>query len=372
MSVVIKEIHASQLARPMSCAGFLHFEDLPKPDTSEAAEEGTAAAELLERLLKKQPIVGQATNGVYFNDEMHFFIRPIAELIQRSAHGEVFAEQRVDWQTRSGIWVRGRYDVSFDAENILYIDDLKYGWGIVEAPKNWQLLAYAIGEVIRRKTAFPKIRLRIHQPRPHHEDGPTRVWEITYAELLEYKEQIESRLEMIQHGHNDLQTGKHCKYCPAAGESCPAFNKLFYRGLEVSHQFVQDQINEEELARQLDHASRAAEVIKIKLDSLTELAVNRIKGGKVIPGYLTETRLGDRKWKDGISPDAIKMLTGVDVTEKSMMSPAKAEKAGVPKEFVTGLVERRFLGQKIVKRDHNEAGNKIFGATQPKREGTNV
>lgn len=363
---MITEVHASQLARPMSCAGFLHFEDLPKPDTSEAAEEGTAAGELLERLLLNQSVGAQARNGVYFDDDMRFYIPPIAESIFLLAgRNPVQCEQRIDWQTRSGIWIKGRYDASFEAEGVLYIDDLKYGWGVVEAPKNWQLLAYAIGEVIKRKTAYPKIRLRIHQPRPHHEDGSTRVWEISYAELLDYKEQIENRMDMIAGNIKDLQTGKHCKYCPAAGEACPAFNKLFYRGVEVSHEFVQDAIDETELARQLDHAVRASEAIKIKLDSLNELAVSRIKSGKLIPGYLTEERLGDRKWKDGISPDAILALTGVSVIEKTMMSPAKAEKAGVHKEFVKQLVDRRYLGQKLVKKDHSVVGDKIFGKGDP-------
>ena len=48
-----------------------------------------------------------------------------------------------------------------------------------------------------------------------------------------------------------------------------------------------------------------------------------------------------------------------------MLSPAKAEKAGVPKEFVNSLVDRRFLGQKIVKKDGSDVGNKIFGKNKP-------
>ncbi len=360
------EIHCSQLARPMVCAGFLSFENLPKSEGGPAAEEGTAYGELVERMLLNQPIPMQARNGVYFDDDMRFYARPVVDEILNDRESEVLCEQIVDWQTRSGVWIRGKYDISFLRRRSLYIDDNKYGWGIVEAPNNWQLIGYAIGEIIRRATAIETIILRIHQPRPHHEGGPTREWVISYKQLLELKEQIEVRMESIVAGERTLTTGKQCKYCAAAAEACPAFNRLFYRALEVSTEFTQDVVDEAELARQLDHVHRAQEVIKIKMDSLNELAVSRIKGGKLIPGYQTETRYGDRKWKGIATPEVIKTLTGKDVMEKSMLSPAKAEKLGIHKDFINQLVDRHFLGQRLVKADTSATGNKIFGKVAPK------
>lgn len=359
------EVHCSSLARPMVCAGFLSFEGLERSPGGPAADEGTAAGELLERVVLGHDLPKQARNGVYFDDDMHFYVKPIAEEIHSNRQSEVLCEQPIDWRTRSGVWIRGKYDISFVRGGCLYIDDLKYGWGIVEVENNWQLIGYAIGEVIRRGTAFETIVLRIHQPRPHHEDGSTREWKLTYAELLQLKEKIEVRFEEIVNGNRTLETGKQCKYCPAAGEACPAFNRLFYRALEVSTEFTQDKIDETELARQLDHVNRASEVIKIKTDSLNELAVSRIKAGKIIPGYLTESRLGDRKWKAGISPEVVETLTGKKITEQVMLSPAKAEKVGVPKEFINQLVDRHFLGQKLIRKDHAVVGDKIFGKAAP-------
>lgn len=363
---MIAEIRCSALARPMVCAGFTAFENLPVQPTNPAAEEGTAAGELLERMLLNKDIPAQARNGVYFDDDMAFYTKPIAEEIKSNVQGPILCEQRIDWQTRSGIRIKGSYDISFVREGKLYIDDLKYGWGLVEVQENWQLLGYAIGEVIRRGVAFEKIVLRIHQPRPHHEDGSTRVWELTYGELLGYKERIDQRMEAIVSGDKTLTTGKQCKYCPATAEACPAFNRLFYRALEVSYEFTQDQINEDELARQLDHVNRASEIIKIKKDSLEELAINRLKGGKIIPGYLTEPRYGDRQWKPGVvTPEVIKTLTGKNIVEEVMLSPAKAEKLGIPKDFINKLVDRRFLGNKLTRKDHTAIGNKIFGGGAP-------
>lgn len=361
------EIRCSQLARPMACAGFTSFKDLPVQESGPAAEEGTACGELLERLLLNKEIPAQAKNGVYFDNDMRFYTKPIVEEINANRQTDVLCEQRIDWRTRSGIWIRGSYDISFVRNGALYIDDLKYGWGIIEVKDNWQLLGYAIGEVIRRGVAFEKIVLRIHQPRPHHEDGTTREWVLSYNELLAYKEKIDSRMDELAAGQNNLSTGPHCRYCPAAAEACPAFNRIFNRGLEVSTEFVQDAINEEQLARQLDHAYRAADAIKIKLDSLNQLAVSRVKAGKIVPGYITEESYGDRKWKADISPEVVKSLTGKDITEKIMLSPAKAEKMGVPKDFVNKLVDRHFIGQKLVKKNATKVADKIFGTEAPKR-----
>lgn len=364
---MITEIRCSKLARPMVCAGFLSFENLPDPeDAGLPAQQGTAYGEYIERCLLGHSIPEKARNGIYFDDDMRFWAKGSIDEIRSNVQGDIRCEQRIDWQTRSGIWIRGSYDISFVRDGALYIDDNKYGWGIVEVRENWQLLGYAIGEVIRRQTAFEKIVLRIHQPRPHHEDGWLRAWELSYGELLAYKEKIEARMDEIAAGNRQLQTSKSCKYCPAAAESCPAFNRLFYRSLEVSTEFTQDQIDELELSRQLDHVGRAMEVLKIKQDSLTELATTRIKTGKIVPGYVTEERYGDRRWKPGTDPAAIKILTGVDLIDApAMLSPAKAEKAGIHKKFVNQFVDRPFLGMKVVRKDASDVGNKIFGRTAP-------
>ncbi len=337
--------------------------------TNAAAEEGTAFGELVQRTLLGSDIPKQAANGVYFDDDMRFYAKPCVAEVLNDKESEVLCEQRIDWQTRSGIWIRGSYDRSFIRKGCLYIDDDKYGWGIVEVRDNWQLLGYAIGEVIRRGIAFEKVVLRVHQPRPHHEDGHLREWVLTYGELLEYKERIEQRMEQIAAGDKSLVTGKQCKYCAASAEACPAFNRAFYRALEITTEFTQDQIDERELARQLDHVARAEEVIEIKRRSLHELAVSRISGGKIIPGWITEKSYGNREWKKGISPDVIETLTGRKVTEQVMLSPAKVEKLGVHKNFVAGLTERFFKGEKLVKKDATDLGNKIFGKVAPVANG---
>lgn len=359
------EIRCSKLARPMVCAGYI-FLQAEDSEGGDPAKEGTACGELLQLTLEKKPIGDIASNGVRFTEDMRFHVGPLAQDIFNRAVGDIKCEQKIEWQTHSGIWIRGSYDVSYvDKRGYLCIDDLKYGWGIVEVKENWQTLGYAIGEVIRRGQAFSHISIRILQPRPHHEDGPIREWVISYQELLQYKEKIERRMQEIADGRKDFQTSSQCKYCKGAAEECPAFSRLFYRSLEVSMDFVQDSITNEELARQLDQVKRASEAIKIKSDSLVELGTSRIKKGELIPGYIQSNSYSQREWKPGISPEAIKVMTGKDIMEKTMMTPAKAEKLGVSKELVKQLSSSRMTGVKLEKKNGSDVGNKIFGNQNP-------
>ncbi|MFM6929438.1 MAG: DUF2800 domain-containing protein [Bdellovibrio sp.] len=361
---LITEVRCSGLSRLMTCPGSLFFENLPPEEDSAPAKEGTAAGRYLQHLLEGTEPGTHCENGVMFDEDMKFYVTPIAEDIMAEQYHQpdptVLCEQRIDWPSRSGIMIRGQYDISFVRNGKLHIEDLKYGWGIVDVKENWQLLGYAIGEVIRRQQVFSSIVFKIHQPRPHHEDGPTRTWEISYDELLQYKEKIEDRMLDISHGYRQLVTSAKCLYCPAVN-FCPAFNRAFYNTVDYSmSHFQQDDIKDEVVANQLQLIERMEEIVKIKKRSLEQLAVYRINQGGIIPGYILDKSFGDRKWKPGISPKAIETLTGKKIVKEEMMSPAQAEKLGVPKELVATLVDRHFVGMKVKKGDAGKMADKIF------------
>lgn len=339
----------------MTCAGSMFLQS-PRAPAGQPALDGTAAGELLRFKVHQQPAPAQASNGVYFDNDMDFFTAETAKKIPAHANSEV----HVPWTTRSGIIIDGRYDFAFEHEGILYIDDFKYGFGIVEVFENWQLLAYAIGEVIRLNKYFPKIRMRIHQPRPHHEGGPTRTWEITYEELNEYKERIEVRMAQLASGFSELVVSEKCKYCSHAAETCPAFNRAFFSAVDVTlNQAVQDGITEAELSKQLDLMDQITNIFKIKKDSIEELAKMRIRSGKVIPGWISEDSYGHRKWNPGVSPASVKAICGADITEVVTMSPAQAEKkARAPKDLIEKLASAPFAGQKLVRKDAVKAAPK--------------
>lgn len=365
----VDHVRCSALSRAMKCRGFLFLKDLPEQETNAAAEEGTAAGELLAHMLTQRTlepnIPTHAKNGVEFDSDMYFYTRPIAQEILLKGV-QVLCETRIDWPTRSGIEIRGSYDIGYMVGTTLHIEDLKYGWGIVDVNKNWQLLGYAIGEYFRLQRLgvnIESIVLKIHQPRPHHEDGTTREWLLTPGDLMVYRAEIEDHFFAVAQGDNTLTTGPQCKYCAGAAKDCPAFSRVFYSAIDVAlANPKQDSLTEEEIAKQLELLERVGEVFKIKNDSLQSLAMNRIKGGKIIKGWTVDKNYGDRKWKKDISPDVIETLTGKKIVEQVMLSPAKAEKLGVSKKLVESLVEQHFIGLKLKRKNNDAEGDKIFGA----------
>jgi hypothetical protein len=365
----ITEIRCSGLHRPMQCPGFVFMKDLPPDEETAEAKEGTACGELLAHMLRQRTTTPQvpthASNGVFFDNDMYFYARITAERILAEAVGEILCEQRIDWMTPSGILIRGSYDVVFmDAQGRLHIEDLKYGWVHVEVKPNWQLLGYAIGEYFRRISLGQHVQtfvLRIHQPRPLHEEGPIRTWELDLAELTQYHSQIVQRMQEIADGNSGLQTGKSCKYCPAAG-SCAAINKAVYTGIDLAMgKAVQDHLTNQQLADQMLLIERAMSLLDIRKDSLEELVVNRIRGGQVIPGLTIEESWGHRKWKNNVSAEALESMTGKKLTESILITPAKAEKLGIHESFISQLTERYRIGNKVKRKDNNAMADQIFG-----------
>lgn len=282
-----REIRCSSLDRYMKCPGFAQMTDLMPNESGPAAEEGTAAGELLQAMLEqrslKPSVSNVAKNGVRFDSDMYYYLTPIAQEIL-SKNVTVNCEQRIDWNPCPGIAIRGQFDIQYVIDDTLYIEDLKYGWKIVDVKENWQLLGYAIGKQISMayaKEQVPKyIQFTIHQPRPHHEEGRSRTWKIDRDETTKYYYQIQDQMKLIASGDRTLKTGKHCKYCPAAANRCPAINRSLYEGIDtVMYDFKQDDVNEQEIAKQLSFLTEVANIVKIKLDAMSDLACLRMREG---------------------------------------------------------------------------------------------
>lgn len=368
---MIKEIRCSSLHRPMNCIGFLSIENLQESEEGLPAKEGTACGELLSEMIRQgtpNPTFGPyATNGIFLNQDMWFYARATyQDICTRSEGNKIETEERIDWMTKAGIKIRGQFDISFiNRKTVLNIEDLKFGWKIVDVKENWQLIGYAIGQMQRlyRETGFmaTHVNFRIHQPRPYHPDGRIREWFISYEELLPYWQRIEEKMIAYVNGDRTLSTGKSCQYCEALN-SCPAMNRSVYKSVEtvMSDDWQDKVIGNEELAKEYELLGRVQEILKIKRDSLKQLAIMRLQNNQIIPGYTYEPELGDRKWKDNVTAKSILAFTGKDITKIDILSPNQAEKMGVPRKLVAQLTERAHKGADLVKKDVTDEALKIL------------
>ena len=353
----------------MQCLGYLSLENLVHEEAGQPAKDGTAVGELLSEMIRQRtdsPKIGTtASNGTFLDQDMWFHARDTYNTILQRAQGNpIETEERIDWMTPAGITIRGQFDISFVVGNTLHVEDLKYGYGIVDVKENWQLIGYAIGQWFRLAEAYNYrpdfIHFTIHQPRPYHEKGRVRDWVISVQELFQYYTQICERMQAYVNGDRTLETGKACKYCNA-GSTCPALNRSANKAMDtVLCEWSEKPLTNEEVAEQYELLQRAHELLELRLKSVEQLAISRIQANQIVPGYAFEMAYGDRKWKSNVTPESIHALTGVTITKTEMLSPNQAEKAGVSKKLTSVFTEKPAKGVKLVKKDVAEEANKIL------------
>lgn len=122
-------------------------------------------------------------------------------------------------------WLTGHLDVTaFKADlSVIAFDDLKTGSNIVdEADCNWQVLGYAT--LLRMN--YPEVQKiigRIRQPRKPEELGERTTRMVLEGERLHRAaEFLEREINKALANTMEIQTGKHCRFCPA-WMRCPAF-----------------------------------------------------------------------------------------------------------------------------------------------------
>lgn len=355
-------INADDLNRFMRCNGSRFMATSPvamNADTS-ARDEGTAAhymavATFTNQFKINELVDRKAPNGVYMSSEMAEFVSEyLHAIVDRQT---TFAEMEVDTSfTGPEFIVNGRADHICIVGSTLYIDDFKYGWRTIEPEMNWTLIAHTAGFCGSRGIRPTEFVFSIHQPRPYHPDGKIREWRIS-AERLE---------NLIIELHNTLTdpsdmlyTGDHCRKCPSLA-NCPAAQRAGFNAVDVSEMAFNDEIDNEALSQELDILSQAERALSNRLKACEELAKHRIRSGAIVENYSLSTTMGNRNWKKGITPEFVATVTGVDISEKSMISPAKAEKLIDP-EIVKTFTERSETGIKLNRVKADSKAKRIFG-----------
>lgn len=166
---------------------------IPDDESSEAADQGTAAHSVREKCLTTgkdaHDFIGsvEVVNGREWpvTEEMADYLQPGIDWIrERSAGGKLLIEEKVALDP----WLPGQFgtvDCAFawvnpvDGVKELVLSDLKYGFVAVEAEGNPQQMIYALG-VLRRFYGMdryhwpPRVRIMIDQPRR----GGIKEWSV--------------------------------------------------------------------------------------------------------------------------------------------------------------------------------------------------
>lgn len=351
---------ASQLPRFMACNGFNLIGGIdPFKEDKTVTEEGNAAHWLIEQVFKEgreaeEFIDRKAPNGIYITGDMVDHVFKYANDLKNNK--EVSIEVDTSYGNEN-YQIRGRADSFWWEDTTLVIADFKYGWRIVEPEENWTLISHAIGILSKARCNVGEISFKIYQPRPFHPEGTVREWKIDFIAL----KQLMNRLHhYLMNPADKCATSPECYKCPSISQ-CPAAQIATMNSIDVAYRAFDNEIDDDELSWMLDNIRRAQDVLKQSEDAYEDLALHRLKAGRIIKNYTAQSGLGKTKWLSGITADLIKALTGIDVSETSLISPAQAKILGVHEDIVKAYTTRPSTGFKLVRQDLNKKAEKLFG-----------
>lgn len=215
----------------------------------------------------------------------------------------------------------------------LYVDDLKYGWGLVES--FWQNMAYASGiiDILGVSDLQLNVCLRIHQPRPHHPHGPMREWRAPAEDLRGYINQMHNAANSTP----VLCSGSHCKNCVSI-LGCEANRKASLNAIDIADMPVG--IDQANISNELELLQHASDTIKNRLTALESTATEMITGGESVQGWALEAGRGKLDW---ISDNSVIIATGdimgVDLRNKKPITPTQAKKTDLPKDVISSMAK---------------------------------
>lgn len=350
----------------MNCPGSVALA-AGKPDvTTVYAREGTAAHTLAERALRTglpaitwlETVMDAKDGEVEVTEEMAEAVQMYADYVRELAGAPgaiLMIEQQFDLaplDPPGDMFGTGDAVIWRPKVGVLDVVDLKYGQGVAVDASTPQLPYYALGAVMELHVKPQLVRIHIVQPRAPHPDGPIRVREMGWDELVAFKRELFERAAATQEPDAPLVVGEWCRFCKAQA-ICPAQRAY---ALEVAQSEFMDELapprpdtlTPVEIATVL----RAADVLEEWLRAVEAHAYGMLERGLDVPGYKLVEKRATRKWAD--EPKAIDYLTDrlgdeAAYTEPKLISPAQAEKKlkELKQKLPVELVVKQSSGRKL-------------------------
>lgn len=337
------KLSASGAERWLKCPGSIRLE-APFPDsTSNYAEEGTLAHEIVELMLKHQFIeqmkprtysaaLGKLKKHPLFQPEMlnhaETYIDNIHRLVGLSKNPVVMSEQKISF----GRWVPdgfGTCDTIIVTSDGIYIVDFKYGKGVpVSAEDNSQLKLYALGAYDLLSDIYDIKHVCVSIVQPRLDSISSEI--IPTADLLEFGEFARAQAEKALTDTAEVNPGDWCRFCKAKAVCKVRAEK----NIELAGftNIPADTLTAEEVGRYI----KLGENVASWLADLKEHALNELLKGKAIPGWKAVEGRSVRTWTDEAEALKAVMALGVEeamLYERKPLSLSAIEKLMGKKEF---------------------------------------
>jgi hypothetical protein len=305
------KLSPSSAVRWMTCPGSVTLSEGIEDKSSSNADEGTMmhafAAKCLETGTDAAGYVGQTDKetGLVLQDkqakDVQFYVDHVRDIVKATG-GELRVEQRlpIGWLTGEE-GAHGTADAVIVTPDELIIVDAKFGFKLVDADDNPQLMIYAAAAWDELKVAydFQRVRIAISQPRLMAKPEFT----FRMAELYGFIEQVGFSAEYTRHNPDKyVPSEKACQWCRAKA-ICPALREQSLADFDV---VVPETAHEDDLARVMANAN----LIEGWIKAVRAEVERRLLANIPVPGYkLVQGKKGNRAWADAdVAEAALKAM----------------------------------------------------------------
>ncbi len=287
-------------------------------------ELGTDAAGYIGTTDKETGLILQAEQA----EDVQFYVDTVRDIVKATG-GILLVEQRlpIAWMTGEA-GAMGTADAVILTLDELIVIDAKFGFKLVEADNNPQLMMYAAAAWDESKVAydFKTVRLVIVQPRLNAKPE----WTLTLDALMEFAVRVQFDAEYTRQPNAPLvPSSKGCQWCRAK-PTCPAIRE---QALADFDNVVPETADESDLARVMANA----DMIEGWIRSVRAEVERRLLAGEAVTGYkLVRGKKGNRQW--GNAADAEAALKTMRVKHDQMYdyklaSPTTIEKLAKANEI---------------------------------------
>lgn len=242
---------------------------------------------------------------------------------------------------------------------MLVLSDLKFGFGLVRAAGNLQMIDYVEG--LYEAYAMPMdttVRIRIVQPFAFAPWGPVDEWVVQLSELAPYFQKLHVKAHEA-FTNPKLTAGAHCRYCPA-NVDCPAAREYVYLWGSISDMpYQMDRMSADDKAREINLLVGVERLVKARRAALEDGLTADLSKGVSCAVKSVQSAPGRLNWDEGKELAAIAAFSslGLDIRSSLPITPTQAIQRApkgvkeVAERMVASMATRKMTSKLIDRED---------------------